>query len=511
MHRTPFRPLWTELKGFGSRRTVAGSPDGVHDCSMALRRFSPKDVLRETFLTHLAVAPDGSSARLRPPHDRGRRLQDAALARADERRTGRADHDRRQRRRGLASRRTGRRSSSCPAVRGSRSRGSCRSREVSRMPSPSFRDRPVLRIGLRTDRASPSSPRAARSGSASEIRSSRRRGGSRTSTGASTAPGLRDQFTSLWVVPARGGQPEAAHRVGLRGRTDLLEPGRSSGSASSPTRGPRRASSSSRRPGRCRRTGGRATKHAELRGEIAGAAFSPSGKLAYVGLDDPSFAGSTNLGLWVRDGRTARRLGEELDRTFFFIVIGDLLDFGALAPVPVIWLDDENVVVPVTDRGAAFRTASGSTARSSGWSSATTPCARGSGRGRPPRDDRERRRRRVRRLRDRGRRPAAALAKRRHLVRAVSRDPERHAVRTATGTRSTRGSSGRGVGAARASSSRSTAARTAPTGQRRGWRWSRSRTPASRSSTATRAARRATARRSGRRSRATGARRTTPT
>ena len=61
MHRTPFRPLWTELKGFGSRRTVAGSPDGVHDCSMALRRFAPKDVLRETFLTQLAVAPDGSS------------------------------------------------------------------------------------------------------------------------------------------------------------------------------------------------------------------------------------------------------------------------------------------------------------------------------------------------------------------------------------------------------------------------------------------------------------------
>ena len=28
---------------------------------MALRRFTPKDVLRETFLTQLAVAPDGSS------------------------------------------------------------------------------------------------------------------------------------------------------------------------------------------------------------------------------------------------------------------------------------------------------------------------------------------------------------------------------------------------------------------------------------------------------------------
>ncbi len=128
-----------------------------------------------------------------------------------------------------------------------------------------------------------------------------------------------------------------------------------------------------------RAAGGRATKLAELRGEIAGAAFSPGGKLAYVGLDDPSFSGSTNLGLWVRDGRTTRRLGEELDRTFYFIVIGDLVDFGALAPVPVFWLDDENVVVPGhRPRRHASPTGSASTARSSASWSATTQSARGS-------------------------------------------------------------------------------------------------------------------------------------
>ena len=99
--------------------------------------------------------------------------------------------------------------------------------------------------------------------------------------------------------------------------------------------------------------GGRATKLAELRGEIAGAAFSPEREARATSASTTRrFSGSTNLGLWVRDGRTTRRLGEELDRTFFFIVIGDLLDFGALAPVPVLWLDDENVVAPVTDRGA---------------------------------------------------------------------------------------------------------------------------------------------------------------
>ena len=192
--------------------------------------------------------------------------------------------------------------------------------------------------------------------------------------------------------------------------------------------------------------GGRATKLAELRGEIAGAAFSPSGKLAYVGLDDPSFSGSTNLGLWVRDGRTTRRLGEELDRTFFFIVVGDLLDFGALAPVPVIWLDDENVVVPVTDRWwlcplpvrarRLGRTPRGARRRD-------LHVARG--RRRAARDDRERRRRRVRRVRGRGRRPAPAVTERRQLARPVplrTRAPRRAPPRRPRARRLARASPG---------------------------------------------------------------------
>ena len=34
----------------------------MHDCPVAQRRFTGKDVLRETLVTQLAVAPDGSSA-----------------------------------------------------------------------------------------------------------------------------------------------------------------------------------------------------------------------------------------------------------------------------------------------------------------------------------------------------------------------------------------------------------------------------------------------------------------
>jgi dipeptidyl aminopeptidase/acylaminoacyl peptidase len=162
--------------------------------------------------------------------------------------------------------------------------------------------------------------------------------------------GLRDQFTSLWVVPARGGRPSRLTKPEYEVAQAFWSPdGKRIGFLADPSPG----------AGILERlqawsipaTGGRTTKHAELAGEVAAGAFSPSGKLAYIGLDDPSFSSSSNLGLWVKDGRGARRLGEELDRTFFFIVLSDLLDFGAEFPPPVIWLDDESIVAPVTDRG----------------------------------------------------------------------------------------------------------------------------------------------------------------
>jgi dipeptidyl aminopeptidase/acylaminoacyl peptidase len=165
--------------------------------------------------------------------------------------------------------------------------------------------------------------------------------------------GLRDQFTSLWVVPARGGRPQR-----------LTEPRYEVAQAFWTADGARIGFLADPRPeaGLLEQLqvwsmpakGGRPTKLAELAGEVAAGAFSPSGKLAYVGLDDPSFSGASNLGLWVKEGRSSRRLGEELDRTFFAIVISDLLDFGAELPPPVIWQDDKRIVALVTDRGACM-------------------------------------------------------------------------------------------------------------------------------------------------------------
>ncbi|MEP6909959.1 MAG: S9 family peptidase [Actinomycetota bacterium] len=163
--------------------------------------------------------------------------------------------------------------------------------------------------------------------------------------------GIRDQFTSLWIVPARGGRPKRltepryevtqafwasdGRRIGfvadLRPEANLLEE-------------PQLWSLPAR--------GGRATKLAELKGEVVAGAWSPGGKLAFLGLDAENAGGWENIGLWVREGSSQRRLGAELDRPFWFAVVTDLQDFGARFPPPLVWLDDANIVCLVADHGA---------------------------------------------------------------------------------------------------------------------------------------------------------------
>jgi dipeptidyl aminopeptidase/acylaminoacyl peptidase len=318
---------------------------------MPPRRFLPKDVLRETFLTHLAVAPDGSSVvygrRTIEGGEYRTRLWRVSMSggRAEQITTGDGD---------------------------SRPRFSPDGKTLAFLSARSGKSQPwllplsggepqqIAELDGQTAAAewSPDGRSLALLAQSGEERfrvGDEEQPTARRITDLSwrlDGTGIRDQFTSLWVVPARGGRPKRLTEPGFEVVQAFWSPdGKRIGFLADPRpeagvlEQPRVLSTSAG-------GGGRATKLAELRGEIAGAALSPGGKLAFVGLDDPSFSGSTNLGLWVVDGRRTRRLGEELDRTFYFIVIGDLLDFGALAPVPVIWLDNENVVVPVTDRGS---------------------------------------------------------------------------------------------------------------------------------------------------------------
>jgi dipeptidyl aminopeptidase/acylaminoacyl peptidase len=317
---------------------------------MALRRFSPKDVLRETFLTHLAVAPDGSSAVY------GRRtIEDGAYktrlwrvpmsgGQAEQITSGESDFRPRFSPDGTTL-----------AFISSRSGKA----QPWLLPLAGGEPRPLAEFSGQAG-AAEWSPDGTRIAVLAESGDDRFRVGDPDKPTARRiidlnwrldGTGIRDQFTSLWVVPARGGKPKRLTAAGHEAMQPFWSPdGRRIAFLADPR--PEAGVLEQPQVWSLPADGGRTTKHAELRGEVAGAAFSPRGRLAYVGLDDPSFSGATNLGLWVREGSRARRLGEELDRTFIFIVIGDLVDFGALAPVPVLWLDDQNVVVPVTDRGS---------------------------------------------------------------------------------------------------------------------------------------------------------------
>jgi acylaminoacyl-peptidase len=318
---------------------------------MATKRFDPKDILRETMITNLAVAPDGSSAvygrRTIEKNEYRTRLWRVPLTggRAEQITTGDLDM---------------------------RPRFSPDGRTLLFLSTRSGKSQPWLlplaggeptqlaefdgQVG-----AADWSPDGKTVLALAESGVERFRVGDPESPTARQISGLnwrldgagiREQFTSLWVVGARGGRPrrltqpeyEVAHafwspdskRIGiladLRPEAAVLEELQA---WTVPLRG------------------GRPAKLASLGGEIATAAWSPGGKLALLGVDEAGPVGSASIELWVRSGRALRQLGADLDRTFFYGVVSDIADFTARFPPPVIWLDEENVVTLVTTDGTS--------------------------------------------------------------------------------------------------------------------------------------------------------------
>ena len=318
---------------------------------MAPRRFTPKDVRRETMITQLAVAPDGSTAvygrRTIEGNEYRTRLWRVPLSggRAEQVTTGDLD---------------------------TRPRFSPDGRTLLFLSTRSGKLQPWL-LPLAGGEPSPLAEFDGQVGAAEWSPDGRtvlalaESGVERFRVGEPDSPtarhisglnwrldgaGIREQFTSLWVVPARGGRPRRlvkpeyevglafwapdSKRIGfladLRPEASILEELQA---WTVPLRG------------------GRPAKLASLAGEIAAAAWSPGGKLALLGIDEPGPVGSASVGLWVKAGRAQRRLGEQLDRTFFYGVVSDLADFSARFPPPVIWLDEENVVALVTTDGTS--------------------------------------------------------------------------------------------------------------------------------------------------------------
>jgi dipeptidyl aminopeptidase/acylaminoacyl peptidase len=163
--------------------------------------------------------------------------------------------------------------------------------------------------------------------------------------------GIRDEFTSLWVVPVRAGKP-------MR----LTDPGYEVFDAAWSPDGERIAFVADTRPEAKLRedaqawqvpaAGGRPRKLAALPGEIAAAAWSSAGTLGLIGISEPAegLAAWAHYDLYVVEGTRRRQLGADLDRSLAFLTSGDFYTAAARTP-RVLWLDDEQLVAPVCDRG----------------------------------------------------------------------------------------------------------------------------------------------------------------
>jgi dipeptidyl aminopeptidase/acylaminoacyl peptidase len=318
---------------------------------MAARRFTPKDVLREALVTHLAVAPDGSSAvfgrRTIEGNEYRTRLWRVSLGRgrAEQITTGDVDF---------------------------RPRFASDGRSLLFLSTRSGKSQPWV-LPLAGGEPSQLAEFEGQVGAAEwspdghNVLALAESGAERFRVGDPDDPtarhitglnwrldglGIREQFTSLWAVPARGGRPR-------RLTEPTFEVGHAFWSPDSKRIGfladPRPEASvlEELQAWTVPLRGGRRSQLASLRGEIAAAAWSPGGKLALLGIDEPGPVGSASIGLWVKDGRSPRQLGAELDRTFFYGVATDLADFSSRFPPPVIWLDEENVLALVTTDGTS--------------------------------------------------------------------------------------------------------------------------------------------------------------
>ena len=314
------------------------------------QRFTGKDVLRETLVTHLAVAPDGSSAVY------GRRTIEGGAYRT---RLWRVPMTR-----GRAEQITG-------GDHDARPRFSPDGQSLLFLSGRSGRSQPwVLPLGggeptqLADFEGGAGAADWAPDGSA--VLALAASGENRFIVGDAASPtarhirdltwrldlvGVRDQFTSLWVVPARGGKPKRLTDPRYEAIQAFWSPdGKKIGLVADLR--PEAAVVEEPQAWAIPVRGGRPSKLAELKGEIVVGAWSPGGRLAMLGLDKRKPGGWENIGLWVKEGRSQRRLGAKLDRTFFLAVATDLQDFGARFPPPLIWLDDENLVCLVADRGS---------------------------------------------------------------------------------------------------------------------------------------------------------------
>jgi len=164
--------------------------------------------------------------------------------------------------------------------------------------------------------------------------------------------GIRNQFTSIWTVPARGGRPRRLTSPGVDVVHAFWSPdGRRIGFLADMR--PDAALWEWPEVWSVSREGGRPRHEAGLEGEIVTAGWGPSGALVFTGNAKTGSPGWANAELFVAVGDDVRQLGAGLDRPIANVSYGDLLDPTTFFPPPV-WLDDDTLLMTVADHGSAI-------------------------------------------------------------------------------------------------------------------------------------------------------------
>ena len=165
--------------------------------------------------------------------------------------------------------------------------------------------------------------------------------------------GVRDQFTSVWLVDAVGGRPRRLTDSAYEVADAFWHPD-----------GKRIGLLADRRPEAgvlelpeffiVPVDGGSPRRVAGLAQYVAAARWSEGGRLALLGNDGESPAGWVNHTLHLAERGRTRRLAPELDRTLFNATTGDMLDVTAQEPPPLFWLDEQTLVALVNDQGRSI-------------------------------------------------------------------------------------------------------------------------------------------------------------
>jgi acylaminoacyl-peptidase len=162
--------------------------------------------------------------------------------------------------------------------------------------------------------------------------------------------GLRDQFNSVWVVPARGGRPRRLTRPGYEVTDAAWSEGRivflaDRGDQAGVIEYPQLHAISA--------GGGRPRQLAALRGFVWSLTVSPGGALAIVGVDRADPVGWEIVSLFVLKGGKARQVGAGLDRPIGNQTFADTAELTEILMPRAHWLDEETLVAIVSDRGGS--------------------------------------------------------------------------------------------------------------------------------------------------------------